>query len=139
MNSITVKTPKELKSAIEAKYDQIIITGSLAKQVKKAEKIKKLSPAILASIGGLGALAIAAVAAAPAAAVIIPGVGAAAPIAAFAAAAAPVAVASGISIPVLLIIAFVGLSAMSVLFDDYTHAEFINGRIIFERKRKSSN
>ena len=136
MNSITVSKPEELKKAINARYDQIVVTGSLATKVKQAEKMKKLSPAILASIGGLSTLAVAAVAAAPAAAVIAPGVGVAAPIAAVTAAAVPVATSSGIAIPVLITIAVVGVTVMSILFDEYSYVEVSPKRIIFERKRK---
>ena len=124
-DSVTVTTHDELKKAIKAKTNRIVITGKLAKKVKQAERIKKLSPAVLAAIGGLSALATAAV----------PGVGGAAALA-FAAAAAPVAVSSGLSVPVLLIISGVGLAAMSLLFDEYTHFEMQDGKLVFERKRK---
>ena len=123
MSSITVTKPDELKKAINARYDQIVVTGSLAQKVKQAEKIKKLSPAVLAMFGGLGALAVAAVA--------VPGVGTAA----FAAAAVPLVAASGLSVPVLIIIAVVGVTLVSTLFDEYTHVEVSSQKIIFERKR----
>jgi len=129
-DSVTVTTHDELKKAIKAKTNRIVITGKLAKKVKQAERIKKLSPAVLAAIGGLSALATAALAAAA-----VPGVGATAALA-FAAAAAPVAVSSGLSVPVLLIISGVGLAAMSLLFDEYTHFEMQDGKLVFERKRK---
>ena len=127
MNSITVTTPDELKKAISARYDQIVVTGSLAQKVKQAEEIKELSPAVLAMFGGLGVLAVAAVA--------VPGLGTAA----FAAAAVSVVAASGLSIPVLIIISIVGVTVLSMLFDEYTYVEVSAKKIIFERKRKSSN
>lgn len=135
-SGITVTTSKELKKAIEERQDRIIITGKLAKKVKQAEKIKKLSPAVLAMIGGLSAAGAAALAAAPVVTVAVPGVGGAAALAAFAATAAPAATASGLSIPVLLVISVVGLAAMSILFDEYTHIDMEAGKLIFERKRK---
>ena len=123
MNSITVTTPDELKKAINARYDQIIVTGPLAQKVKQTEKIKELSPAVLAMFGGLGALAVAAVA--------VPGLGTAA----FTAAAIPVVAASGLSIPVLIVIAVVGVAMLSALFDSYTKIEVSSQKIVFERKR----
>ena len=125
-SSITVTETKELKKAIDAHYDRIVITGPLAKKVKKAEKIKTLSPAKLAAIGALGGLAVAAVAA--------PGSGSVA----FAAAAGTVSAATDLAIPVLFIIAFVGISAMSILFDDYTHFEVSDRKLVFERKKSES-
>ena len=123
MNSITVTTPSELKNAINARYDQIIVTGSLAQKVKQTEKIKELSPAVLAMLGGLGTLAVAAVA--------VPGLGTAA----FAAAAVPVVAASGLSVPVLIVVAVVGAAMLSALFDSYTKIEVSPQKIVFERKR----
>ena len=128
MGCVTVTTAEELKKAIKEKQDKIIVSEKLARKVKKAEKIKKLSPTVLGMIGALGAAAVAGVAAAPAT-----GGGSAL---FFAAAAAPVSAASGLSIPVLILISGVGLTLISILFDEYTHMEIGGGKIIFERKHK---
>lgn len=130
MDSVTATTPEELKKAIKEKHNKIIVTGKLAEKVKKAKKIKKLSPAVLTMIGGLVAVDTAAVGLAPetgGASFLV---------------AAPINVATaavtGLSFPVLAVIAIVGLTTISILFDEYTRVE-IGSDIIFERKRSKED
>ncbi len=127
MSSITVTTKEELKRAINEQYDEILVIGKLAKKVKKAEKIKTLSPKALAMISGLAVVGTGAAVAAP----FTGGVSAAA----FAAAAAPAAALSGLEVSVIAFIVFVGLTALSTLFDDYTKIEIDRNGVKFERKR----
>ena len=130
MSNITVSSPKELKDAIKEKYDEITVVGSLAGKVRTARKIKKMSPAVLGAIGGLSALAVGALVAVP--------VSGGLSMAAFAAAAAPVAASSGLSIPVLLIVAGIGVTVLSVLFDEYTEIEISKDKVRFVRRKQSS-
>lgn len=127
MKSIAVKTPQELKKAIEDKYDEIIMPEKLAKKVRAAKVIKKLSPAALATIAGLGTAGVAVSAAVPPASLIT------AP--AFVAAAA----ATGVSIPVIIIIVLVGLAALTTLIDDYSELTVRTpyGEVVYKRKRKA--
>lgn len=129
MSSITVSKPKQLKEAINKKYDEITVVGSLAGKVKSARKIKKMSSAVLGAIGGLSALAVTTLVAAP----FTFGTS----MAVFAAAAAPVAASSGLSVPVLLIVAGIGVTVLSGLFDDYTEIEISKDKVRFVRKKQS--
>ena len=129
MRSITVTTEKELKKAIQEKYDKIIVEGDLAKKVIQAEKIKKLSPAAMGILTTCCAAAVGGTVAAPFTGGASLGVSAVA--------LAPAVVATGLSIPVLTIIVIIGLGLLSTLFDEYTKIRFsLNPpEIIFERKK----
>lgn len=130
MSSMTVNTSKELKQAIEMKADKIIVTGAVANKIKKAENMKKFSPAILTMIGALVAVGTAGIVAGP------PTGGLSylfvAPTY------TTVSVATGLSIPVLIFIAAVGVTVLSTLFDEYTRVEIGDGKIVYERKKKIS-
>lgn len=132
MSSVTVTTPEELKKAIKEKRDKIIVTGKLANKVKKAERMKKLSPVVLSMIAAIGAAGTAGMVAAP-----VTGGTSLAFTAALTATLPPVAAASGLSIPVLIIISIVGVATLSILFDEYTHIEIEHGKVVFERKHKN--
>lgn len=130
MDCITVTTQEELKRAIKEKSDKIIVVGELAKKVKKAEVIKKLSPVALSTVGVLGLLGSAGIAAAPATG--------GASLAFFATQIIVTTATAKVVIPisVLALISGVGIVAMSILFDEYSHVEISREKIVFERKRK---
>lgn len=130
MKCITVTTQEELKRAIKEKPDKIIVIGKLAGKVMKAEKIKKFSPAAFSLIGVLLLTAPAEIMAAP----VTGG-------ASLAALATQIVITVGtteISIPIsaLLLVSGVGLTLISILFDEYSHVEISPKKIVFERKRK---
>ena len=129
MRSITVKTENELKKAIQEKYDRIIVEGDLAKKVIQAEKIKKLSPAAMGILSACCVAAVGGVVAAP-----VTGGGS---LGISAVALAPAVVATGMSIPVLILIVIVGLALLAILFDEYTkiRASLNPPEIVFERKK----
>ena len=66
MSEITVSTKQELKKAVEARYDKIIITGSIVEDVKKQIQKKKRTEKI-ATITGItaGVIALGSIVAAP--------------------------------------------------------------------------
>ena len=50
MQEITVKTSKELKNAMDNKYDVIYVEGELAEKIKKTEKLKHIGKKTLIAI-----------------------------------------------------------------------------------------
>ena len=131
--NVLAKTQKEckekLKRAIEEHQNRIYISGKLAKRVRKTEKLKTLSAVGLTAVAGLAAAGAVGAAAAPA-------TGGASTVLYFAAV-KTAAVTTGMSVPTLLLIAMVGLTAISTLLDEYTKVH-LPGGILFERKRHRS-
>lgn len=134
MDCMTVTTQEELKRAVKEKTERIIVVGELAVKLKKAEMIKKYSPATLGTIGALGFLGSvgAGIAAAPA-------TGGAS--LAFVATQVVITTATTkivIPISVLFLISGIGITVISILFDEYSHVEISREKIVFERRRKKS-
>ena len=100
MKAIQVSTKEELKTAVDAGYDEITVVGDLAKRVSKAYKIKKYSKVAIAAL----------VAAAGGVAVTGP-VGVAV--------AAPIAVLTGIEIAVIIAILVLGVALVLTLTQGY--------------------
>ena len=130
MDYITVTTQEELKRAIKKKPDKIIVIGKLAGKVMKVGKIKKIAPATLSVIGALILAVPVEIASAP--------VTGGASLAPLAAQISIIIGATEISIPisVLLLVSGVGLTLISILFDEYSYIEISREKIVFERKRK---
>ena len=128
-DAVTVTTASQLKRAIEEHQNRIYISGKLAKRVRKTEKLKTLSAVGLTAVAGLAAAGAVGAAAAPA-------TGGASTVLYFAAV-KTAAVTTGMSVPTLLLIAMVGLTAISTLLDEYTKVH-LPGGILFERKRHRS-
>lgn len=133
MDCITVTTQEELKRAIKEKPDKIIVIGKLAGKVMKVGKMKKFSPATLGMIGALIFAVPVEIASAP-----VTGGASLVPLA------ARLAITIGtteISVPisVLLLVSGVGLTLISILFDEYSHVEISPEKIVFERKRKGKD
>ena len=120
MRTIEVTTKDELKSAVDAGYDEIKISGDLAKKVKNAYKIKKYSKvAVAALVTAIGATAVTG------------------PLGlAFA---APIAVVTGMEIAVILAVIFLGIGFVFFLTDHYDVDIEIttNPPAIIIRKKKS--
>ena len=118
-DAVTVTTASQLKRAIEEHQNRIYISG----------KLKTLSAVGLTAVAGLAAAGAVGAAAAPA-------TGGASTVLYFAAV-KTAAVTTGMSVPTLLLIAMVGLTAISTLLDEYTKVH-LPGGILFERKRHRS-
>lgn len=135
MTSITVTTEKELKRAVEQKYQEIIIIGELAEKVKKIEKVKKLSKTAIATLTA----ACAALVASNVAAKIAP-----APIRVpvnamnvmvdkFAMEASKEGGKIIITTPELIIIATLGVTIVISLFKEYDTIEVSNSRLVLKK------
>ena len=118
MKSFTVTTKSELESAKENGAEEIIVTGSLAKDLKKAKKIVFVGTATLGII-------IAAIAAIP----FTSG------LSAFAA--APVAALTGLEIAVIISAASVGIALVIAVFKDYEEISYEDGKLTLRRRSKA--
>lgn len=125
MRSIEVNTKKELKKAIDDKYDEIIVKGELAKKLNKAKKINKLSKATL----GILTTALAA------GAVTAPMTGGLSIGMSFAAA-APIAALTGTEIAVIIAVSFLGIALVTAVFKGYDEIEFSQDPLKLRLKRK---
>ncbi len=105
MGSITVLNKEELKKAKEQGYGEIIVSGDLAKNLKKAKKITKLGAV---SLGVLGV----SVAATP----ITGGLSLVA--------AAPIAAMTGAEIATIIAVSCIGLTVVIAIFKDYEEIDF---------------
>lgn len=108
---ITVTTRDALKKAQAEKYDVIYVEGKLAQDVKDAQVVTKLGKGALAVLSAGIAAALAGIAAAPATG--------GASVGLTVAAAAPIAVTTGLSIPAIVLISVLGVSAVIAMFRDY--------------------
>lgn len=118
MKSVTVTTKGELESAKESGVEEIIVSGSLASDLKKA---KKIAFAGAATLGVLG-VALAA----------IPFTGG---LSAFAA--APVAALTGLEIAAIIAAVSVGLALVIAVFKDYEEVSYENGKLTLRRRAKA--
>lgn len=115
MTSITVNTKEELSQAKEENYDEIIIEGTLADDLKKSKKIALASGATLAAItaaiglapvtGGMSAIGL-----------------------------APLVALTGIEIATIIIAASIGLSLILAIYKDYEEIIYENGRMTLRKK-----
>lgn len=117
MRSITVTTKEELKSAKDNGYENIIVQGTLANDLKKA---KKIALAGSVTIGVLGA-ALAA----------IPFTGGLS-----IAAAVPIATLTGLEIAAIIIASSLGLALIIALFKDYEEISFEEKKLVLKKKQK---
>ncbi len=118
-NSITVTTKSELESARNNKYEEIVVTGKLAKDLKKSKSI--------AYAGVAGGATIAILTAALAATPFTGGLSMLA--------AAPVAALTGLEISAIIIAASLGISLVIALFKDYEEISFSDGTLTLRKKR----
>lgn len=118
MSSINVSTKQELESAKNSGYEEIVVLGELAGQLKKG---KSIAVAGAATIGVL----IAALAATP----FTGG------LSMFAA--APVAALTGLEIAAIIAAAAVGITLIVAVFKDYEEISYDNGKLVL-RKRSAN-
>ena len=116
--SVTVTTKSELESAKASGAGEIIVSGSLASDLKKAKKIALAGAVTLAALG-------AALAAMP----FTGGLSALA--------AAPIATLTGLEIAAIIAATSVGLSLVIAVFKDYEEVSYENGKLILRRKANS--
>lgn len=108
MSSRVVKTKEELKKAKIDQVDKIIVEGKLAEQLKSAKKITTMSSVALAALSTLIAGGIAT-------APFTGGVS----MALTAATAAPIALTTGLSVPAIILVSFLGVGFIIALFKEY--------------------
>lgn len=118
MSSIIVATKKELESAKEKRYEEIIVTGKLADDLKKSKKIA------LAGTVTLGVLA--------AALASIPFTGGSS----FVVGVMPVAAITGFEIAAIIAATSVGLALLIAIFKDYEEISYGNGKLVLKKKSK---
>ena len=124
MNGHTVTTKEELKTAVAAKKDEIIVSVELAAQLRKTKKVATLSAAGVTALTALAATA----------AVTAPVTGGAS----FAVAAAPVVAITGMEISAIIIAISIGIATIIAISKDYEEIELGNGNIKFRKKSKAS-
>lgn len=115
-SSITVTTKSELESARKEKYEEIVVTGKLANELRKSKSI------VYASAGALG-IVIAAIAAMP----VTGG------LSRFAV--APVAALTGLEISAIIIAASLGISLILAIFKEYEEISYSDGKLILRKKQ----
>lgn len=127
MSTKTVTTKEELKKAKADGVDEIIVLGSLAKDLSDAQKITKLSRKKIAVL----TVAIAAAGAGMVAAPITGGVSMLAP----AASTTTIAITCGLTVPAIILASFLGVSMLVALFKEYDfHFEKDGTRAKFSKK-----
>jgi hypothetical protein len=117
MNAHIVTTKEDLSSAKDAGYEEIVIVGELADQVKRGKKIALAGAVVLGILtvtlaatpftGGLSMFA-----------------------------AAPIAVMTGTEVTAIIAVSMVGLSLLVAIFKDYEEIEYANGRLTLRKKQK---
>ncbi len=117
-NSITVTTKEELKSARDEKFQEIIVTDSLANQLKKTKPIAFMSAITLGIIA-------AAIAATPFTGGLSAGAGL-----------VGVATLSGLEIATIIIAASIGITLIVAVFKDYEEISYKDGEMVLRRKKK---
>ncbi|MDH4872747.1 hypothetical protein [Pseudomonas sp. BN515] len=117
MKTITVRTKEELESAKERNYEQIIVEGSLADNLKKAKKIAVAGPvtiglltAALAAIPLTGGLSVAV--------------------------AAPIATLTGLEIAAIIFAATMGVGLIIALFKGYEEISYETGKMVLKKKQQ---
>ena len=123
--AVVVTTKEELGRLVKNKEPEIIVTGDLAKKLKDGYSIKKLSKGAVATLIGLIAVATAAA----------PFTGGLSFMAA-----TPIAFATGTSVVAVIAIAFIGVSLIYAIYNEYeAEFEFENERIgVVKLKLKNS-
>lgn len=120
MKSIEVYTQKELKHAKEENYNEIIVKGKLADNLRKASKITKLSKRGLGVLTGtLGAATVAAP--------VTGGISYAA--------ATSVAAVTGLEIAAIITASALGISLVIALFKGYEEISFKEGKMVLRKKQ----
>lgn len=115
MQSINVTTKNELNEAKKKGYEEIVVSGSLANDLKKSKKIALAGAATLAVLG--------------AALAAMPFTGG---LSAFAA--APVAVLTGLEIAGIIAAASIGLALVIAVFKDYEEISYENGKLVLKKR-----
>lgn len=114
---------QSLKKAFDSKADEIIVTGKLAKKLKKVQALKKASPAALAIAGGAIAAAVPTIIAATATAPATAGTSYLLALPAIAAETTAVAttlsVSTSVAVSIIILAASIGVSLLISLFKDY--------------------
>lgn len=116
MNSITVSTKSALRQATEKGVDEIIVTGDLAKKLKRAKKIAYVGGTTLTILAGALAAA--------------PFTGGISIIAA-----APIAALTGLEISLIIVASTIGLALILAVYKDYEEIEYDNGKLSLLKKR----
>lgn len=115
-NSIVVTTKSELESAKDKEYKEIIVTGKLAKDLKKSK-----------SVAYAGAATIGILTVALAATPLTGGLSAFAAI--------PVAALTGMEISVIIIAASLGISLILAVFKEYEEISYSDGKLVLKKKQ----
>ena len=115
MRSITVKNKKELESAKQNGFEEIIVAGEFAEDLKKSKKIA------LAGAVTLGVLA-AALAAIP----LTGGLSVAA--------AVPIAALTGLELAAIIAVASIGLALVIAIFKEYEEISYDNGKLVLRKR-----
>ncbi len=114
--TITVSNKKDLKQAKEDGYNEIIVEGKLADDLKKTKKIAIASGVTLTAITAAIGLA--------------PSTGGLSLVAA-----APIAAMTGFEVAAIIIAASLGLGLIIALFKDYEEISFEDGKLVLRKKQ----
>ena len=117
MKKITVKTKEELEKAKENGYDEIIVDGKLANDLKKSKKIALASGVVLVGIT-------AAIGLMPVTGGLSVGV------------AAGVATLTGIEISAIIVAASLGIGLIIAIYKDYEEISYKDGELVIRKKAK---
>ncbi len=116
MSSITVSTKSELSSARDNGYDEIIVVGKLASDLKKAKTITYAGAVTITALG--------------AALAAIPFTGG---LSVFAA--APIAALTGLEISAIIIAASLGIALIIAVFKDYEEISYRSGELTLRKRQ----
>lgn len=116
MNEHIVTTKEELSSAKDAGYENVVIVGKLADQVKRGKKVAFVGSVVL----GILTVALAA----------IPFTGGVSLVAA-----APIAALTGLEIATIIAVSAVGLALLIAVFKDYEEIAYEKGRLTLRKKQ----
>jgi len=120
INSITVTTKEELSEANKKHYDEIIVKGKLANDLKKSKKIALASSLALIPITALLAMA--------------PFTGGVSALGA-----AGVAGITGLEIAAITSAATIGLALLLAIYKDYEEISYGEGKITLRKKAKNDS
>jgi hypothetical protein len=141
-SSITVTTKSELESARKKKYEEIIVTGKLANDLKKSKRIAYASAATLAIVtaaiiaipftGGLSAVGAVGAIALESAAVTA---GFTAATAGATAATATAVGLTGIEISTIIVAASLGITLILAVYKEYEEISYSDGTLTLRKKQ----
>jgi cytochrome c biogenesis protein CcdA len=119
--SKVVESREQLKRAQEERTEEIIVTGDLAKKLKKAKKVALLGKVALAALAAsLGAATLMAP--------VTGGISYAV--------AAPVAALTGVEIAAIIAASAVGIALVLAVFKEYDEVSYKDGELTLRRKKR---